>query len=145
MESRYTPIQRIKIVKEGTVPYAKKITSTVEAREFCLLIAQERASDREEFITIALDTKHKPLHIEVTTIGVLDASLVHPREVFKMAIVAGAAAVLLMHNHPSGDPTPSREDHAVTERLTEAGKMLGITVLDHIIVGDDTTLSMREL
>ncbi|EMI52466.1 DNA repair protein RadC [Rhodopirellula sallentina SM41] len=93
-----------------------------------------------------MDTKHRPLSIEVCTVGTLDASLVHPREVFKAAIVAGATAVLLMHNHPSGDPTPSREDKAVTDRLEEVGKLIGITVLDHIVVGDDEggSVSLRE-
>ncbi|TWT91625.1 hypothetical protein Pla100_50160 [Neorhodopirellula pilleata] len=86
------------------------------------------------------------MSIEVCTVGTLDASLVHPREVFKAAILAGASAVLLMHNHPSGDPTPSREDRAVTDRLEQVGKIIGINVLDHIVVGDDEggSVSLRK-
>lgn len=71
--------------------------------------------------------------------GSLDASVVHPREVFKAAIVANAAALICAHNHPSGDPEPSREDRAITERLRQAGTLLGIPVLDHIVLGDGTT------
>ena len=84
--------------------------------------------------------------VVLVTVGTLDASLVHPREVFKPAILEGSSAIVLSHNHPSGDVTPSKEDHAVTEQLTEAGKLLGITVLDHVIFGDGTgeTLSIRE-
>jgi DNA repair protein RadC len=81
------------------------------------------------------------------TVGTLDASLVHPREVFKPAFIEGSAAILLSHNHPSGNPEPSREDILVTDRLTEAGKLLGINVLDHIIHGDGTgeVRSIREV
>ena len=98
------------------------------------------------FVVACLDTKHRVQSVVVVTIGTLDASLVHAREVFKPAIIEGSSAVVLSHNHPSGDTTPSREDHAVTDQLTEAGKLLGITVLDHIIHGDGTNevLSIRE-
>ncbi|MGB7324204.1 MAG: JAB domain-containing protein, partial [Rubripirellula sp.] len=82
----------------------------------------------------------------VITQGTLDASLVHPREVFKPAFIEGSSAICLSHNHPSGDPTPSREDHAVTERLTEVGKIVGVTVLDHVVYADgtDEAVSLRE-
>jgi DNA repair protein RadC len=82
----------------------------------------------------------------VITVGTLDASLVHPREVFKPALLEGSSAVVLSHNHPSGNTSPSREDVQVTDTLTEAGKLLGISVLDHIIHGDGTgeVLSIRE-
>jgi DNA repair protein RadC len=80
------------------------------------------------------------------TVGTLDASLVHPREVFKPAILEGSASIILSHNHPSGNPTPSPQDIAVTDRLTEAGKLIGINVLDHIVYGDGTgdAISIRE-
>lgn len=92
--------------------------------------------DQEEFLVVTLDTKHNVRHVYRITRGTLDASLVHPREVFRPAIADAAAAVLLVHNHPSGDATPSREDHKVTERLRDAGTIIGIQVLDHIVVGD---------
>ena len=93
-----------------------------------------------------LDTKHRVQCVVVITIGTLDASLVHPREVFKPAILEGSAAVVLSHNHPSGNPEPSREDVQVTDILTKAGKLLGINVLDHIVYGDgtDDVVSIRE-
>ena len=123
-----------------------KITSTKEATEYCAFKFAYLAGDavQEEFHIVTLDTKHKPLRTHRITVGTLDSSLVHPREVFRPAIRDAAAAVLLVHNHPSGDPTPSREDHAVTSRLTEAGKLIGITVLDHIVVARERCISLRE-
>ncbi|MEW6307645.1 MAG: DNA repair protein RadC [Bacillota bacterium] len=100
--------------------------------------------DREHFRIIMLNTKHHVLCTEVVSIGSLASSIVHPREIFKTAIRRNAAAVILAHNHPSGDPTPSPEDLEVTRRLTEAGSLLGIEVLDHIIVGDNSYTSLRE-
>ena len=123
-----------------------KITSTSEAVAFCqqefLRLAQDGV--QEEFHIVTLDTKHKPIHTHRITVGTLDASLVHPREVFRPAIRDAASAIILVHNHPSGDPTPSREDHQVTRQLTESGNLLGITVLDHIIVAKQKCLSIRE-
>jgi len=123
-----------------------KITSTADAIRFCQQEFSRLAADgvQEEFHIVALDTKHKPIHTHLITRGTLDASLVHPREVFRPAIRDSAAALLLVHNHPSGDPTPSREDHQVTDQLSEAGKLLGITVLDHIIVAENRCVSIRE-
>ena len=78
------------------------------------------------------------------SVGILDSSLVHPREVFKDAILASAASMIVAHNHPSGDPTPSNEDKRVTLRLAEAGQLLGIELLDHIILGDNRWVSLKE-
>ncbi len=91
---------------------------------------------QEEFRTILLDAQHGVLRDVLVTRGILDASLIHPREVFRPAIEAGAAALVLVHNHPSGDPTPSAEDRAVTRQLTAAGRTLGVPVLDHVVIGD---------
>ncbi len=123
-----------------------RITSTQAAIEFCSNEFARLATDavQEEFHIVTLDTKHKPIRSHQITVGTLDASLVHPREVFRPAIRDSASAILLVHNHPSGDPTPSREDHQVTTHLTDAGKLLGITVLDHIIVASQRCLSIRE-
>ncbi|MEJ2540610.1 MAG: DNA repair protein RadC, partial [Gemmatimonadota bacterium] len=91
---------------------------------------------QEEFRTLLLDAQHGVLREVLVTRGILDASLIHPREVFRPAIEAGAAALILVHNHPSGDPTPSPEDRAVTRQLVEAGRTLGVPVLDHVVIGD---------
>jgi len=122
------------------------ITSTSTAIQYC----QEHfgglamSGVQEEFHVVTLSTKHLPIHSHFITRGTLDASLVHPREVFRPAIRDSASAVILVHNHPSGDPTPSREDFQVTDRLTEAGRLIGITVLDHIVVASEGAISIRE-
>ncbi|MBI5445709.1 MAG: JAB domain-containing protein [Deltaproteobacteria bacterium] len=92
--------------------------------------------DREAFVILLLDTKNRLIGINIVSVGTLTTSLVHPREVFKPAIAASASAVIGVHNHPSGDPQPSREDSDLTRRLWEAGKLLGIRFLDHVIIGD---------
>lgn len=99
---------------------------------------------KEYFITIHLDGKNRILCIDQVSAGSLNQSIVHPREVFKTALVSSAAAIVLMHNHPSGDPTPSREDTEITRRLKEAGDLLGIRVLDHMIIGE-TYMSFVEM
>jgi len=99
--------------------------------------------DQEEFLIVTLDTKLRPIRIVRITRGTLDASLVHPREVFRPAIADCASHILLVHNHPSGDPMPSRDDLAVTRRLKEVGELVGIRVLDHLVIGD-TVYSMAE-
>jgi len=98
----------------------------------------------EQFGVLLLDTKHRVLRCTVLSVGTLDASIVHPREVFREAVAAGAAAIVLFHNHPSGDPEPSTEDTRLTERLMAAGVMMGINVLDHVILGDARYFSYRE-
>lgn len=101
--------------------------------------------DREAFIVLLLDVKHRVIAEEVVTIGILDGSLIHPREVFKAAVAGSAAGIILAHNHPSGDVKPSGEDLATTKRLVEAGKILGIPVIDHVIVGSTGShFSFRE-
>ncbi len=99
--------------------------------------------DRENFVVVLLNTKNEVIEAPVVSVGTLSASLVHPREVFKPAIRASAASVILAHNHPSGKVEPSREDRDVTSRLGEAAQVLGIEVLDHVIVGDGYC-SMKE-
>ncbi|MEM0925701.1 MAG: DNA repair protein RadC, partial [Planctomycetota bacterium] len=124
-----------------------EITSTTAALRYCDEAFARLAANgvQEEFHIVTLNTKHLPIHQHLITRGTLDASLVHPREVFRPAIRDAASAVLLIHNHPSGDSTPSREDIQVTERLTEAGKLLGIAVLDHIVVASQGSTSIREI
>jgi DNA repair protein RadC len=91
--------------------------------------------DREKFICIHLNNKNQIISFEVVSTGSLTSSIVHPREVYKGAILSNAASVIFMHNHPSGDPEPSNDDLEITKRLEKAGEILGISVLDHIIVG----------
>jgi DNA repair protein RadC len=100
-------------------------------------------AEREHFVTILLDARHRYLSRETISVGTLDASLVHPREVFRPAIRRGAAALVLVHNHPSGDVGPSRDDLAITRRLVEVGEVMGIPILDHVIVAGDRYRSLR--
>jgi len=109
-----------------------------------LLMARMRYGDREEFRAILLNTKNQVLSIQTVSIGTTNSSLAHPREMLRAALKHGAVAVILAHNHPSGDLTPSRDDISTTERLRDVGDMLGIEVLDHIIVGNNRYLSFRE-
>jgi DNA repair protein RadC len=95
--------------------------------------------DREHFVVIMLDQKNKVIGINTVSIGSLTASIVHPREVWKAPILSNAAAIILAHNHPSGQPQPSQEDRVLTVRLVAAGKLLGISVVDHVIIGDGTS------
>ena len=123
-----------------------KISSSSDAVKFCENHFRRLIIDslQEEFHIVTLDTKNKVLDSHQITVGTLDASLVHPREVFRRAIKDAASSILLAHNHPSGDPTPSREDFAVTSRLTEVGKTIGIDVLDHIVLAREKCVSIRE-
>ena len=99
---------------------------------------------QEEFRVLLLSTQHAVTREIVVTRGVLDASVVHPREVFRQAISENAAALLLVHNHPSGDPTPSPEDRAVTRQLVDAGNIVGIPVVDHVVIGDGRFVSFAD-
>ena len=123
-----------------------KISSSSDAIDFCRLHFARIITDclQEQFHIVTLDTKNQVLDSHHITTGTLDASLVHPREVFRPAIRDAASSIILAHNHPSGDPKPSREDIAVTDRLTDVGKTVGIDVLDHIVMGRDGLVSIRE-
>lgn len=112
---------------------ATRFTSPLQIFDIFKFLANE---SKEHFITIHLDGKNRILCIDLVSTGSLNQSIVHPREIFKGALLSSAAALVLIHNHPSGDPSPSREDREITRRLKEAGELLGIRVLDHIIVGD---------
>ena len=109
-----------------------------------LSLPRMRDLPREEFVAFLLDTRHRVIETKTISIGHLNASLVHPRELFREGVRRSAAAMILAHNHPSGDPEPSADDVRLTRRLQEAGKLLGITVLDHVIIGDNRYVSMRE-
>jgi DNA repair protein RadC len=123
-----------------------KICSSSDAIEFCRGHFARLITDclQEQFHIVTLGTKNQVLDTHHITTGTLDASLVHPREVFRTAIRDAASSIILAHNHPSGDPTPSREDAAVTKRLEEVGRTVGIDILDHIVMGRDGIVSIRE-
>jgi DNA repair protein RadC len=125
------------LVREGKVQgtYGKITTSAMASTLLQTYLADV---DREHFVVLFLDRKNQVTGINTVSIGSLTASIVHPREVFKPAILANAAAVILCHNHPSGSPFPSNEDRILTARLVAAGKLLGINVLDHIILGNES-------
>jgi DNA repair protein RadC len=103
-----------------------------------------RDQDREAFYGVYLDTRNQVLAVEMISLGSLNASIVHPREVFKPALRLSAASLLVVHNHPSGDPDPSEDDLAITRRLQEAGEVLGIPLLDHVILGKAAYFSLKE-
>lgn len=102
-----------------------------------------RKEQREHFLVLLLNARHEVMAKETVSVGSLNASIVHPREVFKAAVLASAATIVLVHNHPSGDPEPSEEDLSITKRLVEAGELLGISVLDHIVVASRGVVSLR--
>jgi DNA repair protein RadC len=95
------------------------------------------ADPRERFAAVYLDTTHRPIAVHEAHVGTCDSTPVHPREVFGPALTLAATAIIVAHNHPSGDPTPSAEDRAVTERLRQAGELLGIKLLDHVVLGNE--------
>ncbi len=139
---QWCPRYQVELVRSGSIPYQLQngsVTGTEIARKLAEDISQStmQNSPREKFAIITLDTKYNPIGWVVITEGTLDASLVHPRQVFAPAILQNAAAILLVHNHPSGVLTPSQADLQVTEKLTSIGTLMGIEVLDHIIVGYD--------
>ncbi len=115
------------------------------SRDVANLLSDEmRLYENECFKILLLNTKNQLIKDETISVGILNASLVHPREVFKAAIKANSASVIIVHNHPTGDPTPSEEDNETTKRIKEAGKLVGIELLDHIIIGEDGYFSYKD-
>ncbi|KJR48416.1 DNA repair protein RadC [Desulfosporosinus sp. I2] len=141
---RNVNVVSIQLVKEKSLAYgSKQINSPKDAA----LIAGEFlvGADREHFVVLCMDTKHNVNALNTVSVGTLNSSLVHPREVFKAAVLANSNSIILIHNHPSGDPTPSREDLEITKRLVEAGSILGIEVMDHVVIGDNGNyVSLKE-
>lgn len=112
--------------------------------EIVPMLAEIKDQRKEHFISLYLNARNQVMHRETISIGSLSASIVHPREVFQVAVHHSAASMILAHNHPSGDVTPSQEDLALTRRLLQAGEIMGIDILDHIIIGPDDFLSLKE-
>ena len=119
-----------------------QVTSPRAVAELLLPIYGNRPV--EQFGVVLLDTKHRVTRTTIVTVGTLDASIVHPREIFREAAAGGAAAIVVFHNHPSGDPEPSQEDVALTRRLVAAGVLMGIDVIDHVILANVRYCSMKE-
>ncbi|WP_433744961.1 RadC family protein [Falsibacillus pallidus] len=136
-------IVSLKLVRESSLLYQNRtIRSPKDGYDLLKQFLVDL--DREAFIVVALDTKNQPTSINVCHIGSLNASIVHPREVMKSAILSNAASILVGHNHPSGHSAPSKEDIEVTKRLAEAGRVMGIELIDHIVVGDGNYVSLKE-
>ena len=129
-----------------TRKYRGKPPAPIRGPEDALHIVRPRFKNqqREIFVVVLLNARHEVMSVEIVSIGSVNASIVHPREVFKPAIMQSAASVLLAHNHPSGDPEPSEEDLSITKRLVQCGELLGISVLDHVIVATRGFTSFRE-
>ena len=132
------------IVSEDITDYLKtgtRYTTPSQVSDTFQFLMKET---KEMFITLHLDGKNRIICMDLVSIGSLNQSIVHPRELFKTACLSNAAAIICVHQHPTGDPTPSSEDISITRRLKEAGEIMGIRLLDHIIVGDGTYLSFTE-
>ena len=132
---------RRSVVRAG--PARQQIAAAVDAARY--LLPRFGTAEVEQGGVLLLDARHRVLHARVLTRGTADATPMHPRDVFREAALAGAAALVLFHNHPSGDPLPSTEDLQLTKRMIEAGELMGITVVDHVILGDTSYCSLRDL
>ena len=147
-EKNNKPLKRInvvsiKMVRESSVLYnIRRISEPKDIVDLGKKFLDEL--DREELIVACLNAKNEVNSVNVVSIGSLNNSIVHPREVFKTAILSNAASIVMMHNHPSGDVTSSKEDKEITLRIKESGIILGIKLLDHIIIGNDTYYSFKE-
>ena len=140
----WTPQVRVGLVREPSpsLNLPKQTGPYTAAQALRKVIPADATTER--FVCIALDTQNVPVGACTVTVGLLNSSLIHPREVFQFAILCNAASVILGHNHPSGDPDPSPEDLEVTWQLVEAGRLLGIPVRDHVIIAGDRYMSLLE-
>ena len=131
----YVPFVRVRIVRERELPYAME---EIDGPEKVVAFTRKflAGADREYLLALSIDNAGKLAAIEVVSIGTVNATLAEPREIFKHAILANAAGIVMVHNHPSGRCVPSEEDMETTKRIKKAGKILGIPLMDHIIVGD---------
>ena len=135
-----------KLVKEKTTRYDvnSTLTSPENAYKFIECVCELSSEPEENLMMLTLNTKNTVTGVFTVSKGSLNSSIVHPREVYKRALLNNANSIMIFHNHPSGDPAPSREDIAITKRLEEAGKIIGIKLLDHLIIGDERFTSLRE-
>lgn len=132
----HIPLYKLSLIRDSSVCAERRVVTS--SKDLYPILREYYAQhDREEFLVVLLDAKHRIVGINSVSVGSLTLSIVHPREVFKAAIVSNCAAIIGAHNHPSGDPAPSAEDRALTDRLVKAGEILGIPLLDHVVVGDE--------
>lgn len=138
----------VKLVKESGKLYeldTKIVRGPRDGADIIKTVLNTDELPNEHFIMLSLSTKNEVIGFHTIFVGTLNASIVHPREIFQQALLNNAASIIVAHNHPSGDPTPSQEDIQVTRRLVEAGKILGIELLDHLILGHgDKFVSLKE-
>ena len=125
--------ESIAIHEDAALYLTDPINSSAAVFELFRFLQEE---SKEHMFSLHVDSKNRLICVELVSVGSLNASVVHPREVFKSVLLSSAAGLIMIHNHPSGDPTPSREDHEITKRLKEASELLGIRLLDHVIVGE---------
>ncbi len=137
----------------AAIEIGRRVTSLTFADRYVIRSPEDGAKyvmdemrflSQEHFVCLYLNTKNQVLHKHTVFIGSLNASIVHPREVYREALKRSAASIICLHNHPSGDPTPSREDIEVTRRLSESGKIIGVDLLDHLIIGENKFVSLKE-
>ena len=142
--SYQVPVVRIQLVRENSLTCeSKSIQSPFDAVEIMRPIMD--GLDREAVYVMLLNTKNMALGINMVSMGDISSSIVHPREVFKAAILANAAGIVMFHNHPSGDTKPSLDDEVVSKRIYAAGEIIGISLLDHIIIGANNHTSLKDL
>lgn len=139
-----TTLRRVRLVTVESTDTVKGAPTMHGPEDVARVARAVLPTDREGFAVLHLDSRHRVRSVELASVGSLNASIVHPREVFKAAILANAAAIIITHNHPSGETDPSNEDLTITERLVKAGELLGISVLDHVIVTAAAATSLRE-
>jgi DNA repair protein RadC len=137
---------KIKSLEVREIEYSYDKRPKISSMEDVVKTVKPMIADpnKEFFMALYLNTKNGVMKQEVISIGSLSANVVHPREIFKTACMVSAAFIIVAHNHPSGDPTPSREDIEITKKLYEAGKMMGIELLDHVILGYDRYYGFKE-
>jgi len=138
------PLYTTRLVREADLPFAERVQVNTPADVAALLIEYFADKDREEFIVVLLSTANVVTGVSVVSVGGLAASIVEPRQVFKTAILANAAAIICAHNHPSSNPTPSREDIRITQQLVEAGRLMGVPLHDSLIIVEDGYTSLAE-
>ena len=140
----------VRIVRESPTDYEQKVLASADVKMrgpadvHRLLSGRAAVEEQEVFYVVALNSQSRPVAIQEVTRGILNSSLVHPREVFRAAIAFGAAGIIVAHNHPSGDPTPSADDRAVTRQLVDAGRILDIPVYDHVVLAGNRFTSFAE-
>lgn len=137
IHTNYVPLIRLRAEKERLLPYG--VDSRIDTPEKVVNMVSRllKDSDREQLLVLSVDIKRKPVCIEYIAVGALNVLWVEPREVFKHAVLSNASAIIMIHNHPSGDITPSLEDFKITKKIMKAGDLIGIHLLDHIIIGDN--------